>query len=230
MINKTAILLFANSSEVDSSRKNILEGKQLFDKLNQSMVQKLKKSQLPYFIITEKYQRGENFGERYYYALKDVFDKGFNNVISIGNDTPQLKVSHLLEAQTSLFKNETVIGPSLDGGFYLLGIDKNTFDQLDFKDLSWQSPRIFSQIVSALKSLDQSVSCLSRLADVDGIADLKYFQNLFKHLSKAIQSLISIILQQFKTVFLGINLVISGIHAHIPFNKGSPELVLDFSI
>lgn len=225
MINKTAVLLFSNTSQVDSSRKKILGGQKLFDELNQKVVQKLKKSQLPYFIITEKYQRGKNFGERYYYALKDVFDKGFNNVISIGNDTPQLKVSHLLEAQTSLFKNETVIGPSLDGGFYLLGIDKNTFDQLDFKDLSWQSPRLFSQIVSALKSIDQSLSCLSRLADVDGIADLKYFQNLFKQLSKAIQSLISIILQKFKAVFLGINFIISGIDAHIPYNKGSPDIV-----
>ena len=226
MNSKTAVLLFANSAEVDSSRKQFSNGKVLFDKLNRNVVQKVKKTNLPYFIITEKKQHGQNFGERYHNALKTIFDKGFDNVISIGNDTPQLKTAHILKAHTSLLKSKTVIGPSTDGGFYLLGIDKNTFDQLDFKNFSWQSPQLFNQFQSALKKLNQNVICLARLADVDEVEDLKYFQNFFKHISKSLQLLISSILQQFKPIFSDIDLISSGIDAQIPFNKGSPKSIL----
>lgn len=223
--SNSAILIFANSPSVDSCRKGFAKGENLFEHFNQNILKKVEKTKLPYFIITEKEQRGQNFGERYHNALKDIFDKGFDNVISIGNDTPQLNIAHVLDAQASLLKSKSVIGPSIDGGFYLLGIDRNIFEQLNFKGFAWQTPQLFNQFIDALKQFGQNINCLNPLADIDEVRDIKYFQNFYKTISKTIQALISTTLQQFKPVFSDINLISSGIHAHIPFNKGSPIVI-----
>jgi len=60
-------------------------------------------------------------------------------VITIGNDTPILKSHHIVEASRQLESKNVVLGPSLDGGFYLLGIHKTHFNREQFIDLPWQN-------------------------------------------------------------------------------------------
>lgn len=225
MNSKTAILVFANSPEVDAQRKGIQHGEKLFEQLNQNLIQKVKRSRLPYFITTEKTQKGKNFGERFYNAISDVFESGYQQVITIGNDTPQLLTQHILKAHQALNQNNTILGPSVDGGFYILGIHKNTFDDLDFKNLAWQTSKLFNQIKSALIGLQNNVLCLETFNDMDNIESLKHIQNFIHKISAQIQHLISILIKRFEFIFFNLQFSTLGVNTQIPFNKGSPRLV-----
>ncbi len=225
MNSKTAILIFANTPEVDAQRKGIICGEELFEQLNKNLIQKVKRSRLPYFITTEKTQKGQNFGERFYNAISDVFESGYHQVITIGNDTPQLQTQHILKAHKALNQNKTTLGPSADGGFYILGIHKKTFNDLDFKNLDWQTSKLFNQIKSALIGLQNNVLCLETFNDIDNAECLKHIQNFIHQISAQIQDLISKLIKQFELIFFNLLLSDFGIRANIPFNKGSPRLV-----
>ena len=224
MNSKTVVLIFANSPEIDAQRKNIMHGEGLFEQLNADLIQKVKRSQLPYRIITDEIQKGQTFGERFYHAIKDVFDLGFDQIITIGNDTPQLQTRHILKAQLALKQGKTSLGPSADGGFYILGIHKNTFEQLDFQNFSWQTSKLFSQITLAIEQLENDLLCFETFGDIDNVESLKYIQNFIHQISAQIQGLISKIIKQFECLFFNLVLSDFGIRANIPFNKGSPRL------
>ena len=61
-----------------------------------------------------------NLGQRMESAFKSAFTKGYQNVIIVGSDLYSLKSSHIETAIKQLKKNEVVIGPATDGGYYLL--------------------------------------------------------------------------------------------------------------
>ncbi|WP_445159390.1 TIGR04282 family arsenosugar biosynthesis glycosyltransferase [Mesohalobacter salilacus] len=225
MNSKTAVLIFANSPEIDARRKGIQHGEELFENLNKNLIRKVKRSRLPYFISTEKTQKGQNFGERFYNAISNVFNSGYDQIITIGNDTPQLQTQHILKAHKALIQNKTTLGSSADGGFYILGIHKKTFNDLDFKNLAWQTSQLFSQIKSALEQLDSKVLCLETFNDIDNVESLRQIQNFIHQISAQIQGLISKLIKQFEFIFFNFLLSDFGIRANIPFNKGSPRLV-----
>jgi len=225
LIINVAVLIFTNSPEIDAQRKNILHGEGLFEQLNADLIQKVKHSQLPYCIITDEMQKGQTFGERFYHAINDVFDLGFDQIITIGNDTPQLQTRHILKAQEALKQGKTTLGPSADGGFYILGIHKNTFEQLDFRNFSWQTSKLFSQITLAIEQLENDLLCLDTFGDIDNNESLKYIQNFIHQISAQIQGLISKIIKQVECLFFNLVLSDFGIRANIPFNKGSPVTI-----
>ena len=106
--HKTAILVFANSSQEEISHKAIPKSGLLFDMLTQRTLKTVKKTKLPYFHLTEEHQVGDSFGERFTNAIQMVFTKGFEQIITIGNDTPQLRVSHILDASGHLENGKEV--------------------------------------------------------------------------------------------------------------------------
>jgi uncharacterized protein len=125
MKTKTAILIFANSAEKELTSKSI-SSSDFFNLLDSDTVKTVKKTNLPYFHFSEKEQIGSSFGERFTNAIEAVFNKGFEHVISLGNDIPHLRANHILKATQNLATSDYVLGPSTDGGFYLMGF-KNTF-------------------------------------------------------------------------------------------------------
>ncbi len=131
--HKTAILVFARSSKEETVHKSIYNGAQLFDSLTDYTLEIASKTHLPYFHFSEEQQIGDTFGERFINAIQAVFEKGYEQVITIGNDTPQLKVSHIIEAEKQLSSNKSVLGPSADSGFYLMGLHKSQFDHYAFR-------------------------------------------------------------------------------------------------
>ena len=96
--NQTAILIFANSAEFEAIQKPFQSSQLLFDALNLQTLKVVKKTGIPYFLSSEKNQTGNSFGERFTNAIQSVYDKGFENVITIGNDTPHLQSQHILKA------------------------------------------------------------------------------------------------------------------------------------
>ncbi|CAN0575163.1 unnamed protein product, partial [Ectocarpus sp. 12 AP-2014] len=67
------------------------KGERVFETLTKETLRKVKRTKQPYFHISEKEQTGNSFGERFTNAIQTVFDKGYEHIITVGNDTPQLK-------------------------------------------------------------------------------------------------------------------------------------------
>ena len=88
--DKTAILIFANSAQKEAALKPFQSSKALYHLLNTKTIATAKKAGLPFFHYSESEQVGYSFGERFTSAITSVFNKGFENIIVIGNDTPHL--------------------------------------------------------------------------------------------------------------------------------------------
>ena len=142
----TAILLFANTSEEEVKRKSIVKGNPLFQYLNQKTYLEAKKTGLDVIVFSEKLQRGNSFSERFSNAIESAFLQGYQHIISIGNDSPDLKAKHIAIAHENLNKGITTLGPSLDGGAYLITISKQQFNKKDFASLPWQSRTLFTSL------------------------------------------------------------------------------------
>ncbi|WP_452601756.1 TIGR04282 family arsenosugar biosynthesis glycosyltransferase [Pontimicrobium sp. MEBiC06410] len=185
--HNTAILVFANSAKTEGIYKPFKQSAELFNVLNAQIQHKVKQTGLPYFIISEKQQQGHNFGTRFTNAIQSVFNKGFDNVITIGNDTPHLQTAHIIAAEKKLQNTALVLGPSLDGGFYLMGISKTHFNAETFLNLPWQTRALRQTILKlvALKTID--VALLETLSDIDSVSDAKAILNSHKTLSIAVK-------------------------------------------
>jgi len=169
----TAILVFANSSQEELKHKTITNDYTLFNELTAQTLKTVEKSKLPYFHISEKEQIGTSFGERFTNAIEVIINKGYEKIIAIGNDSPQLKVSHILEASNQLNAKKFVLGPSADGGFYLMGIHKSQFNKSVFKKLAWQTSNLYKQTLESVAISAVEAVELRTLYDIDSVNDIK---------------------------------------------------------
>jgi len=118
-------------------------------------------------------QNGSDLGERMKNAFKDVFERGFSRAVIIGSDIPDLKISILDMAFNSLHANDMVIGPSADGGYYLIGFRHNSFLPEVFKGISWGTDTVLKDTLKILREKNYKAHFLPELRDVDTIEDLK---------------------------------------------------------
>ncbi|MEE2772321.1 MAG: DUF2064 domain-containing protein [Bacteroidota bacterium] len=222
MTGKTAILIFANSSSEELKTKKIQRSAPLFDHLNQKVLKIARSTGLPYFLFSEEEQVGSNFGERFTHAIASVFQKGYHNVISIGNDTPGLSKNHILRTATLLNSNGMVLGPSFDGGFYLMGMRKELFCKKQFLKLPWQTAQLTKCIRRLLGKKFENIVWLERLRDIDNESDLKHIVNTFQFVGDVLRTIILQITKSAQTFFSEMILVQQLVFIRHFFNKGSP--------
>ena len=111
-----------------------------------------------------------NLGERMQAAFLDAFQTGANRVVLIGTDIPQVRTDHLEQAFDALAKNDLVIGPSTDGGYWLIGTNR----PVDlFKGIQWSTDAVFGQTLALAKEQGLRAKALSPLKDIDTVEDLK---------------------------------------------------------
>src|SRR5881227_1916870 len=87
-------------------------------------------------------QRGDEFGERLYFALEDLFKCGFESVCLIDSDSPTVPAvnfGHAIELLASS-DDRLVLGPSDDGGYYLIGL-KRPYREV-FEEIDWSTKRV----------------------------------------------------------------------------------------
>jgi glycosyltransferase A (GT-A) superfamily protein (DUF2064 family) len=139
-------------------------------------LKQVRQSGLPCYIFDEKNQTGSNFGEKLANAFSEVFEKGFDQVIVVGNDTPNLQCRHIIEADAKLthHNQDIVIGPASDGGTWLMGFSRKAFVPQIFGFLSWNSKDLLSSIYKTYQKY-HSVFLFSELDDVDNYEDLLKF-------------------------------------------------------
>jgi len=97
----------------------------------------------------------------------------FKRVVLIGSDIPDLPLEFIEEAFRSLNENDTVIGPSFDGGYYLIGFKDKKFSPRAFKGIPWGTNRVFEDTMKILKREGLTVHTLQPRRDIDTIEDLK---------------------------------------------------------
>lgn len=222
--SKTAILIFANSAEYEASRKPFYKANSLFKELNETIEKKVKQTNIPYFVISEKNQIGTTFGERFTNAIQTVFDKGYDSIITLGNDTPHIKSKHIIEAYNKLASKQTVIGKSNDGGFYLLGISKTNFSKLDFLNLPWQKSSLFSILKKNFLDKNINFSSFESLIDIDSISDAEKIVHNSNYISTALKLILTsmfFITSEINSSFFSFKNDLNQSHY---FNKGSPFL------
>lgn len=223
--SNTAILIFANSSSEEARQKPFFKGKSLFKALNAETLKTVQKTGIPYFLVTEKEQIGSSFGCRFVNAIHSVYKKGFENIITVGNDTPHLTSSQLRDTAKLLKTNKFVLGPSKDGGFYLMGLHKSQFDSASFLKLPWQTSRLSKSIDLLIRKANIDVVRLEVLTDVDESTDLKTLLNSYKILSTDLKRII-LALHHFSTnIFERLSLEKFQLKHRILYNKGSPNFL-----
>ncbi len=123
-------------------------------------------------------QRGKDLGERIYNSFNNIFHLGYEECVIIGSDSPDLPAELLNCAFKSLKKYDAVIGPSYDGGYYLLGLKKNGCPQSLFEDIQWSSSSVFNTTMSKINDLGMKCRILEKWNDIDDINDLISFYDL----------------------------------------------------
>ena len=120
---------------------------------------------------TKRLQFGDDLGKRMSNAFKALFEQGFNKVLIIGSDCYQLQVENLKEAIGILDQHDAVIGPTVDGGYYLLGM--TAYIPEVFLEKQWSTDNVCVKTVLDFKDMGLKFSVLDKLYDVDEAADLE---------------------------------------------------------
>jgi rSAM/selenodomain-associated transferase 1 len=118
-------------------------------------------------------QRGNDLGDRMRNALKDAFMMGYSRAALIGSDIPGIKLDALYTALHELSGHDVVLGPSLDGGYYLIAFKAGGTDESLFVDMPWGTPQVLDETVKRAKRRRRSVFFLPECEDIDGIDGLK---------------------------------------------------------
>jgi len=122
-------------------------------------------------------QRGDKFGERLYFAVEDLFKCGLDSVCLIDSDSPTVPAENFAEAVEllSISEDRVVLGPSDDGGYYLIGVKKpnpHLFEQID-----WSTERVLKQTIQRATEIEVEVKLLPIGYDVDDGASLRRLCN-----------------------------------------------------
>jgi uncharacterized protein len=120
-------------------------------------------------------QTGIDLGERLIACFRQVFEAGAKHALVLGSDSPDLKCETISEAFRRLELNDTVIGPTFDGGYYLLGFRQDSFLPQTFEEIPWSSKDVFKNTMDIIKNYDKSFFVLEKWHDVDTLEDLNLF-------------------------------------------------------
>ncbi len=193
MIHSTAILLFTRPASEEARAKTLFptQADKAFDGLISHAIATIRQTKLPYFVHTE--QVGQSFAERFTHAIQKIFDQGYERVITIGNDSPELTAGMIRKADQLLQNRSLVMGKSQDGGAYLIGIQKEVFDPEAFVDLPWQTECVAEALVDTFD--DHEVLPLV-LRDLDNSWD---FQRLIATHASTIKGMLFAVLQLFSS-------------------------------
>jgi hypothetical protein len=119
-------------------------------------------------------QQGKNLGERMENAFRKTFSEGFEKVLLIGSDVPDLTCS-LINKAYAFDQYDAVLGPSPDGGYYLIGFKYDTFAPEIFKGIPWGTDRVFRDTMDIFRKNNYRVHILRAKRDIDRLEDLRAF-------------------------------------------------------
>jgi rSAM/selenodomain-associated transferase 1 len=132
-------------------------------------------------------QRGASLGDRERGVFEDLFGRGFSPVVLVGSDLPTLPATRVEEAVTRLQidQDRVVLGPSEDGGYYLIGLTRSTSGAVVpdlFSQVRWSTEWTYADTVAAAERCGLAVEALAPWYDID---DATRLERLRKDLATA---------------------------------------------
>lgn len=224
-----ALLVFSRTAEEEARIKSLGGAKQpqaerqIADRLIQHTLKEARKSGLPVITAFSHEQQGANFGQRFSHAFQAAYAQGYQQVIAIGNDCPSLTRKDLQAAARQLSSGQSVLGPSTDGGAYLLGFDQANFDAANFESLPWETAQLWDELV-VWSQQKATVQTLQKLTDIDHQADLDQWLRKASPLSDLAQSLKSILASWQPALSKFVEAYISSFHASFQPLRGPPAI------
>ncbi len=118
-------------------------------------------------------QRRGDLGEKMREAFEETFQQGYHSALLIGSDVPDLPADIFKQGFDALSVHDAVLGPSMDGGYYLIGFRDDTFRPEIFEGMPWSANAVFQKTLEVFIALGDMVHILPPWRDIDVIEDLK---------------------------------------------------------
>lgn len=116
-------------------------------------------------------QEGEKLGERMHNAIGKASREGYSKICVIGSDLYDLRRNILEEAYQLLDKQDVVLGPAEDGGYYLIGV--NAPQQKLFENKNWGTETVLEETIADVKNMKLRFALLPVMNDIDELGDIK---------------------------------------------------------
>jgi glycosyltransferase A (GT-A) superfamily protein (DUF2064 family) len=200
--SKIALMVYGKTPCIQAKQKQFFGSKNrkksyhLFEQLHQHTQAISEKSNIDCIWIYDHEVLGNTFGIRYSKAFESIFEQGYDFIISIGNDIPGLNESHIRIAALRAANHQAVLGPTQDGGDYLIAIHRDSFEPTSFANLPWNTSQLHDALYAHLKVADQEVFQLIELIDIDDFNSFSksasqttsgFFHKLFVRILQSIQ-------------------------------------------
>src|SRR5689334_4608524 len=113
-----------------------------------------------------------NFGDCLFHTIGEILRHGHQSAVVLNSDSPTLPTAFLVETAEALARpgDRAVLGPSTDGGYYLLGL-KRAHARM-FEDISWSTERVAEQTLARAREIGLTVHMLPTWYDVDDVEAL----------------------------------------------------------
>ena len=117
-----------------------------------------------------------NFGDCLFHTIREILARGHDGAVVLNADSPTLPTAFLVETAEVLARpgDRAVLGPSSDGGYYLLGL-KFAHRRM-FEDITWSTERVAEQSLARAREIGLDVHMLPAWYDVDDIDGLRRLQ------------------------------------------------------
>jgi uncharacterized protein len=114
-----------------------------------------------------------NFGDCLFHTIRELFARGHDSAVVLNSDSPTLPTALLIETAAALARpgDRAVLGPSSDGGYYLLGL--KAAHRRMFDDIDWSTSRVAAQTLARAGEIDLEVHTLPVWYDVDDVDGLR---------------------------------------------------------
>ena len=120
-------------------------------------------------------QRGDDLGQKMENAFADAFDMGYKRVVLTGTDIPELKADTINAAFDMIDLNDIVLGPTADGGYYLIGMSSLRHEAFDVK--LYGVATVFEETVRSIREAGLSVGLADKYSDIDDRDDIADLMN-----------------------------------------------------
>ena len=114
-----------------------------------------------------------DLGRRMHQVFCSVFDSGYRSAVVVGTDLPTVHAELFRQALKGLADHDVVLGPSVDGGYYLIGLNNPAVEL--FSDIPWSTDQVLTFTQEKAQGLNLSVQLLTEQRDLDTQTDLQFF-------------------------------------------------------
>ncbi len=136
------------------------------------------KDEWPPNMYQKDLQHGNDLGEKMKNAFKEAFDENYKKVALIMPDCPKMTDTLIEKAYKALEDHDFVLGPTNDGGYYLVGMKE--FTPALFDNKTYSTDKVLEDTIEEIKSLNKTWFKLPELVDVDMEEDLGRLQRMIK--------------------------------------------------